>query len=143
MREIRFPGCRPLITSLRTTIGSRSSLGDVTTDCVPSLARECCVCNMSMHPVPFLIQCPKKEEKKGSKTDHVRCAGSVRMARVGCGGAGVMGTRVVVGVAQVGFAGSVPLVDPQIDGHLALQTADVTVAKVVAQLVNLKRNNII
>ena len=49
-----------------------------------------------------------------------------------------MGARVVVGVAQVGFAGSVPLVDPQIDGHLALQTADVTVAKVVAQLVNLK-----
>ena len=65
------------------------------------------------------------------------------MARVGCGGAGVMGTRVVVGVAQVGFAGSVPLVDHQVDGHLALQTADVTVAKVVAQLVNLKRNNII
>ena len=72
---------------------------------------------------------------------------SVRMARVGCVGAGVMGARVVVGVAQVGFAGSAPLVDPQIDGHLALQTADVTVAKVVAQLVNLKsskeRNNII
>lgn len=70
-------------------------------------------------------------------TDHVRCAGSVRVARVGCGGSGVMGSRIVVGVTQVGFAGTVPLVDHQVDGHLALQTADVTVAKVVAQLVNL------
>ena len=48
-----------------------------------------------------------------------------------------MCARVVVGVAQVGFAGAVPLVDHQVDGHLALQTADVTVAKVVAELVNL------
>jgi hypothetical protein len=59
------------------------------------------------------------------------------VARVGGGGAGVMGARVVVGVAQVGLAGTVPLVDHQVDGHLALQTADVAVAKVVAQLVNL------
>jgi hypothetical protein len=59
------------------------------------------------------------------------------VARVGGGGAGVMGARVVVGVAQVGLAGAVPLVDHQVDGHLALQTADVAVAKVVAQLVNL------
>ena len=71
------------------------------------------------------------------ETDHVRCAGSVRVARVGGGGSGVMCARVVVGVAQVGFAGAVPLVDHQVDGHLALQTADVTVAKVVAELVNL------
>lgn len=60
------------------------------------------------------------------------------MAGVGRGGSGVMSVaRVVVGVAQVGFAGAVPLVDDQVDGHLALQAADVTVAEIVAQLVNL------
>lgn len=59
------------------------------------------------------------------------------MARVGGGGAGVMSARVVVGIAQVGFTGAVPLVDHQVDGHLALQTADVTMAEVVAELVNL------
>lgn len=70
-------------------------------------------------------------------TYHIGCARSVRVARVGSGGAGVVSSRIVVGVAQVGFARAVPLVDHQVNGHLALQTADVTVAKVVAQLVNL------
>ena len=70
-------------------------------------------------------------------TYHIGCAGSVRVARVGSGGAGVVSSRIVVGVTEVGFARAVPLVNHQVDGHLALQTADVTVAKVVAQLVNL------
>lgn len=34
-----------------------------------------------------------------------------------------------------------PLVDHQVDWHLALQAADVAVAEVVAQLVNLDTNN--
>ena len=80
-------------------------------------------------------------------TDHVGSAGSVGVTRVGGGGARVMRSRIVVGVAQVGFGAAVPLVDHQIDGHFALQTADVTVAEVVAQLVNLSitenQNNII
>lgn len=41
----------------------------------------------------------------------------------------------VVVVAEVGFR--VPFVDHEVDGHFALQTADVTLTKVVAQFVNL------
>ena len=66
-------------------------------------------------------------------TYHIGCAGSVRVARVGSGGAGVVSSRIVVGVTQVGFARAVPVVNHQVDRHLALQTT-----KVVAQLVNLQ-----
>ena len=55
----------------------------------------------------------------------------------GVGGGGSGGARIVVGVAQVGL-GAVPLVDHQVDGHFALQAADVAVAEVVAQFVYLK-----
>lgn len=41
----------------------------------------------------------------------------------------------VVVVAEVGFR--VAFVDHEVDGHFALQTADVTLTKVVAQFVNL------
>lgn len=47
------------------------------------------------------------------------------------------GARLAVGV---GGARALPLVDHQVDGHLALQTADVAVAEVVAQLVYLRNN---
>lgn len=59
------------------------------------------------------------------------------MTGVGGGSASVMRSRIVVGVAEIGFGATVPLVDHQVDGHLAFETADVTMAKVVAQLVNL------
>ncbi len=42
----------------------------------------------------------------------------------------------VVVVAEVGF--SVAIIDHEVDGHFALQTADVALTKVVAQFVNLK-----
>ena len=75
--------------------------------------------------------------QRGWGTYHVGGAGAVRVTGVGRRGPG--GARVVVGVAEIGF-GAVPLVDDQIDGHFALQAADVTVAEVVAQLVNLIHN---
>ena len=56
------------------------------------------------------------------------------MTCVGRGRSG--GAGIVVGVTQVGF-GAVSFIDHQIDGHFAFQTADVTVAKVVAQFVHL------
>ena len=68
------------------------------------------------------------------------------MTCVGRGRSG--GAGIVVGVTQVGF-GAVSFIDHQIDGHFAFQTADVTVAKVVAQFVHLsnkrkrKRQNVI
>ena len=34
--------------------------------------------------------------------------------------------------------GAVPLVDDEVDGHLALETADVSVAEVIAEFVNLE-----
>ena len=57
------------------------------------------------------------------------------MTRVGGGCA--RGAGIVVGVAEIRL-GSVPLVDDQVDGHFALEAADVAVAEVVAQLVYLK-----
>lgn len=48
-------------------------------------------------------------------------------------------SRVVVRVAEVRLARAVPFVDHEVDGHLALEAADVAVAEVVAQLVDLRR----
>ena len=56
-------------------------------------------------------------------------------------GVGVAPVGVVVRVARkslrLGNRTPFPLVDDQVDRHLALQAADVPVAEVVAQLVNL------
>lgn len=58
---------------------------------------------------------------------------------VGGGGAVVAGVGRGAGLAVgVGRPRRLPLVDHQVDGHLALQTADVAVAEVVAQLVYLR-----
>lgn len=46
------------------------------------------------------------------------------------------GARLAVSVGRPRW---LPLVDDQVDGHLALQAADVAVAEVVAQLVYLRR----
>ena len=73
--------------------------------------------------------------ERRTETYHVGCTGTVGVTGVGGGGSG--GARIVVGVAQVGL-GAVPLVDHQVDGHFALQAADVAVAEVVAQFVYLK-----
>ena len=48
------------------------------------------------------------------------------------------GARLAVGV---GRTGRLPLVDDQVDGHLALEAADVAVAEVVTQLVYLRRGS--
>lgn len=60
----------------------------------------------------------------------VRVRGGVRVAA---------GAALAVGGAVPGAA-AVPLVYHQVDGHLALQAADVPVTEVVAQLVHLPGN---
>lgn len=62
--------------------------------------------------------------------DAAAAAAAVAGAAEARGGAAAAVARAVVVVAQVGLR--VALVDHQIDGHLALQTADVTLAKVIA-----------
>lgn len=66
---------------------------------------------------------------------------SATAAITGASHAGAGATAAVAGavvvVADVGLR--VALIDHEVDGHLALQTADVTLAKVVAQFVNLRR----
>jgi hypothetical protein len=60
---------------------------------------------------------------------------------VGGGGAVVRAVRRRARLAVgVGRPRRLPLVDHQVDGHLALQAADVAVAEVVAQLVYLRKN---
>lgn len=68
-------------------------------------------------------------------------SGSVQHAGPGRGDAGRTSTEaaavaVVVGVAQLGLG--VPLVYHEVDGHLSLQAADVTLAEVVAQFMHLE-----
>lgn len=72
-------------------------------------------------------------------TYDVRRAGAVRVRR---GISGAPGASVAVGggAQNLGRLPRVPLVYHQVDGHLALEAADVPVAEVVAELVHLKTN---
>lgn len=54
------------------------------------------------------------------------------------GGVRVRPIGVVVGVAETALLRRLSLVDYQVDGHLALQTADITMTKVVAEFVDLE-----
>lgn len=72
-------------------------------------------------------------------THNVRRAGTIRMA--GAVG-GASGSVAVQTVTQLGWFRTLPIVDHQIDRHLALQAADIPMAKVVAELVYLKQKRI-
>ena len=71
-----------------------------------------------------------------------------RRVRLAVGAAGPAGRAVAVAPGQTGLlaagrgpwraGAALPLVDYQVDGHLALQAGDVTVAEVIAEFVNLK-----
>ena len=50
---------------------------------------------------------------------------------------GAAGSDAVESVAELRRLRALPVVDHQVDRHLALQAADVSVAEVVAELVNL------
>lgn len=52
---------------------------------------------------------------------------------------GTSGSAAVQTVTQLGWLRALSVVDHQVDRHLALQAADVPMAKVVAQLVYLQR----
>lgn len=94
----------------------------------------CYVADCELLTVPYLV---------------VRCGSAVRVVtRIGTSAASSIactahtGTRTtaavagaIVIVAEVWLG--VPLVDDKVDWHLALQTTDVTLTKVVAQFVNL------
>lgn len=79
-------------------------------------------------------------------THYIRCARSVRVRRrvrvapAACVAVGRAARSQQFGLARPGAAArrTVPLVYHQVDWHLALQTADVAVAEIVAQLVNLR-----
>ena len=79
---------------------------------------------------------PQKTRYRTAKvgTHHVRSAGPVRMR----GGVSCWAVCIVVGVPQVPLP-PLPLVYDKVDGHLALQTGDVSMTEVVTKLVYLKQ----
>ena len=72
-----------------------------------------------------------------------RAARPGRAAAAASGGTGAAGRAAAAAALAHGGAGraaAFPLVDHQVDGHLALQAADVPVAEVIAEFVYLKED---
>lgn len=76
-------------------------------------------------------------EELGSAEGGTHYVGGARAVSVG-GRVGVAAATALSVSGALARPRAVPLVDHQVDGHLALQTADVSVAEVVAELVHLR-----